>query len=442
MSCLLLAGLCSPLVASSLTAEARPSQAPTPESGRLTLDAAVRLALRGSPAAARVRQERAAAQAAAQREAPRLDPTFTLLGGSILNGPRISFSRADDGEETVVPQSRLRLELAAQVMLFRPGGSRAAERFRAAQRVAEAEFERGLADLRRDVRHAYYVLLAADAAVGVAREGAEAARAHRRLIDDLVTAGRATRLDQLQGDVAVEEAAGAAAEAVEGRELAAASLNRLLGRPLAEPLGVAPAAELAGMPEESAALALIERRPDVRALVAQVESAEAGARLAALQAAPGVGLSTSYALQTPSAFVARSSWTAALALTWPLGVGGRIRSEAREAAARAAAAREALAELRAGAALEIRQALHAVRAAQRRREAAQRMAAAAEEALRITELRFQSGRATGLEVAGASAALNRARLDGLRARYDGYTALADLERATGEPLPGLEGGEG
>src|SRR5205823_14963560 len=117
-----------------------------------------------------------------------------------------------------------------------------------------------------------------------------------------------------------------------------------------------------------------------QALAAQVEAAEAGAALARLQAAPGLSLATSYALQTPSAFVARSSWTAGLTLTWPLGAGIRVRSDRREAVARAAAARASLAELREGAALEVRQALYTVRSAQRRRGAAQRSEAAAGEA--------------------------------------------------------------
>jgi outer membrane protein len=433
----LLAWLLLRLAASPLCADGRPAPAPAVEPAIVTLDTAVLLALRRSPTAARARQERAAAQAAAQREAPRLDPIISLLGSGLLNGPRITFPRPDEGDAAVVPRSRLRLDLAAEMALFRPGGASAEQRFRAASRAAEADYARTLSDLRRDVKHAYFALLTADAAVAVAREGAEQARAHRRLVDDLVTTGRATRLDQLQGDVEVEESAGAAADAEEGRDLAAAALNRMLGRPLAESITVAPAKEPGPTLGEGEALALIDRRPDVMALAARVEAAEAGARLARLQSAPGLSLSTSYALQTPSAFIARSSWAAGLTVTWPLGMGMRAKSDAREAAAHAGAARAALTELREAAALEVRQSLYAVRSARRRRAAAQRTAAAAEEALRITELRFQAGRATGLEVTAARAALNRARLEGFRALYDWHTGLADLERATGAALPVL-----
>ena len=124
----------------------------------------------------------------------------------------------------------------------------------------------------------------------------------------------------------------------------------------------------------------------------------------------------------------------------PLGAGARARFDAREAAARAASARVALEELRQGAALEVRQALNAIRSARRRRESATRAIAAADEALRISDLRFQAGRATGLEVAAARATLNRSRLDALRALSDWHGGLADLERATGEPVSEEVGG--
>ena len=52
-------------------------------------------------------------------------------------------------------------------------------------------------------------------------------------------------------------------------------------------------------PDEVAALASIDRRPDVRALTAQVEAAEVGARLVRAQTAPSIDLALGYALQTP-----------------------------------------------------------------------------------------------------------------------------------------------
>src|SRR5439155_535081 len=121
------------------------------------------------------------------------------------------------------------------------------------------------------------------------------------------------------------------------------------------------AAEPGPPPPETEALAATEQRPDIRALAAQAEVADQAAKLARAQAAPSINLSAGYALQTPSAFVARSSWTTGLRLVLPLGMTVQARFDAREATARAAAARAALEELRQGAALEVRQALSAVR---------------------------------------------------------------------------------
>jgi outer membrane protein TolC len=332
------------------------------------------------------------------------------------------------------------MELTAETPLFHAGAASAARRARAEVTAAELGYEQALADVRRDVKHAYFALLAAEAGLSVAREGLEQSRAHRRLVDDLVRVGRAARIDQLQGDVEVGEAETAAADAADARDLAAAALRRLLGQsagatsPEALPLAVAPVGEPGPAPDEEKALAAAEQRPDIRALAAQVQVAEAGARLARAQTSPSVNLAAGYAFQTPSAFVARSSWNTALTLVLPIGVGARAKADAREASARAGEARVALEDLRQGAALEVWQALSAIRSARRRRESAARATAASEEALRISELRFQAGRATSLEAAAARAALNRSRLDGLRALYDWHTGLADLEHATGGPV--------
>ncbi len=400
----------------------------------LTLDDAVAQALRSAPAAERARHERDAGRTAAQRDAPRFSPAVSLTGAGLLNGPRITFPRAEDGEATVVPRSRARLELTAETPIFHAGAAGAARRARASTTVADLGLEQALADLRRDVKRAFFGLLAADAGISIARDGLEQARTHRRLVDDLVQAGQAARIDQLQADVELEGATTAAEDATDARDLAAASLRRLLGPNLPEPLSPAPVGEPGPVPDEAAALAAVEQRPDVRALAAQIEAAEAGVRLARAQLAPAMNLAIGYALQTPSAFVARSSWSTGLTLTVPIGGGARARADAREAAARAAAARAGLEELRRGAALEVRQALNAIRSASRRRRGSARAVLAAAEAARITDLRFQRGLATSFELIGARNELQRHRFDELRALYDWHSGLVDLERATGVPV--------
>lgn len=424
-----------------------PAGVPAAADAPLTLGGAVGLALQHSAAVERAGYEREANLAAAQRDRPHFAPAVSLEGAGLLNGPRVLFPRDLEGEATVTPRSRVRMALTAETTLFHAGGALAARRARAEVTAADLGYEQACLDVRRDVEHAYFALLQAEGGLSVAQEGLEQARAHRRLVDDLVQAGRAARIDQLQGDVEVEESVTAAADAADARDLAAAALRRLLGQsgsltsPEVPPLAIAPASEPGPPPDLEKSLAAAEQRPDIRALAAEVEVAAAGARLARSQTAPAVNLAGGYVLQTPSAFVARSSWNTALTLVLPIGVGAQAKADAREATARVGAARAALEELRQGAALEVRQALSAIRSAQRRRESGARAVTAAAEARRISELRFQAGRATSLEVAAAGASLNRARLDELRALSDWHIGLADLEHATGEPLPepGSEG---
>src|SRR5207248_1369756 len=149
---------------------------PTPAGTSLTLDAALALAFRHSPAVARARAERDAGLAAASRDSPRFAPTVSLSGAELLNGPRITFPRGADGEATVVPRTRTRLELTAETPLFHAGAASAARRAQAEAAAADLGLEQALADVRRDVKHAFFALLAADAGLTVAREGLEQSR--------------------------------------------------------------------------------------------------------------------------------------------------------------------------------------------------------------------------------------------------------------------------
>ena len=139
--------------------------------------------------------------------------------------------------------------MTAETSLFRIGASGAARRVRAATAAAVLGFEQALADLRRDVKGAYTTWRPPTRGTAVARQGLEQAQARRRLVDDLVQAGQAALIDQLQADVQVEEAVMAQADAAEGRDLAAARLLQLLGAGPFSPLadgatsGVAPVRE-------------------------------------------------------------------------------------------------------------------------------------------------------------------------------------------------------
>jgi HAE1 family hydrophobic/amphiphilic exporter-1 len=388
-----------------------------------------------SPALERARRDWEAARLVADRERPRRGAGLTAgaLAGATLQGPEITFPEGDEGEAVVVPKQRLRLELAAQQVLYRPGGRLAALRSDAAVQVADLELGRAEGDVANEVTRAFLGALAARAGAEAAARGAEQARAARQRVAQLLAAGRATPGERLQAEAEAAEAERAERGARREIVLADATLNRLLGRPLDAEVELIPPSDPPREPpsQEAAVAEALARRADLEILRRQANGADAGAALAALARRPTVTAGVGYALQTPSAFVARSSWSAGVTVAFPLWDGDRARLDAAEARARAASAREGLVELESAIQLEILQARTAVLDAADRIESARRGVAAAAELLRATEMRLERGLAAGLELVTARAALRRAEADATGARWDLHRAWADLERALG-----------
>jgi outer membrane protein TolC len=392
------------------------------------------MALRASPRVQQARQEREAARLAAAREKPGFGSGLSIgaAASGMIQGPRITFPARDE-EATVVPRRRLRLELTAEQVLFRPGARFAGTRATAAEEVADLELRRAEEEVALAVARAFLRALSARAGAEAAARGALAAQEGRRRVEQLLAAGRATPGERLQAEAEEAEAERAARAARRAVELADATLNRALGRPIEATLELSPAPEPAEeIPSQDAAVAeALRQRADLAILRRQAASAAAGAALAELARRPTVTAAVGYALQTPSAFIARSSWSAAVSVEFPLWDGNRARLEAAEARARAASARSGLTELESAVGLEVLQARLAVMDAADRVETTRRAAVAATELLRATELRLGRGRATALELVAARATLRRAEADAARARYDLQIAWAVLRHALG-----------
>jgi outer membrane protein TolC len=354
----------------------------------------------------------------------------------------ITFPEGDE-EAIVTPPRRLKLELTAEQVLYRAGGRLAASRAEATETIADLQLRRSEGEARLAMVRAFYGVLGARAVAETAQRGAAQARAALTRVEALLEAGRATEGERLQADAERAEAERAVRAAGRGVELAEAEFNRVAGRPMGTVVNLSPPAPLPGAgrgetpvtaaaSQSEAVQVALTSRADVLALRRQVETAETGAELARLGRRPVVTAGGGYALQTPSAFIARSSWLAMVSVTMPIWDGGRTRQDVDEARAGAASARSALAELEAAVAQDLLRARFAVMDAQDRIQTARRSTLAAAELLRATEQRLGFGRATALELVTARSALRRAEMEEARARYDLDVALAELRFAMGQ----------
>lgn len=190
---------------------ALPANAQSPAANPLTLQGAIDRAFAANPAIAAARLAGAVHQAGLALAGERLNPEASVEIEK--ETPRQAFGFA-------VP-----LELGGK----RDKRIAVSE---AAIRTGEAELAATIAQIRNDVRLAYYAALVADARLTMLREGRDLSQRTRDTAQARFDAGDAPRLEVMQADLALATAENEAT-AAEGETVAArARLNALLGLPL------------------------------------------------------------------------------------------------------------------------------------------------------------------------------------------------------------------
>ncbi len=325
-------------------------------------------------------------------------------------------------------------------------------RYRRASEAARAELlatEAGRRNVRlaviADVATAYFDLIALERQLTVARETLGSRGESVRLQGLRFDAGTISELDlaQAQAEQAVTEATIPALErAIRQTE---DFLMVLLGRTGGSiPRGAS--LDSLALPEVPAGLPsrLLERRPDV--LAAEQRLIAANARIGAARAAyfPSIGL-TGYAgtesQELADLFASGTGiWQVALGLVQPIFNAGRTRRQVEAATARQ---HQAVAEYKKAvqtAFAEVEDALIARSTGAAEREAIARQVEALGRARRLSDLRYEGGDSSYLDVLDAERNLFRAELDWARARAAELAATVTLFKALGggweeEPEP-------
>lgn len=404
---------------------------------RLTSTGAVKIALKQSPKLRAARAERDAALAHNDKEKPVARPSVSIEAVGQLQGPRVTLPRVTPGDETVVPERYGRLELLIEQTLFRAGLSSARARYDAQNRAADWELRRAEQETAVEVLRAYFGLVSAEDQAKIAGEGVRIARKQLDLTRTMLEAGTASERDVKASDADLAEAELGKSRAEGGVDLARANLNRLMGLDPAASVEMAPVSPLPAIPSSSTdpISQAMRDRPEIHLLDEGLAAARASESLAATQNLPTLSARAIGAAQTPTALTDSKFFAAGLSLKWSPFDQGKTRSDVREA--RASVARlEALREdARLGIRLEVEKALTDMRTARDRIAVADRQVSSAEAALGVSQLRYQAGTATQLEVSGSLFALIKARGNRAQAETDLRLADAELRYAIGQAAP-------
>lgn len=311
--------------------------------------------------------------------------------------------------------------------------------YRDAARLQLAEEE---AEIAYQVKSAYFGALFATELEAISREAL--AQAERFLEQERARkdAGRASDLDVMRAEVALENLRPGLIEAQNAAELAQLNLKRLVGIPLNQPIELTTELEL---PTDDGSLVasgvdaseVLKDRPALAAAERHVDIRKSQVRIAKGAYLPSVGLNVSYGrlLYPDDPFEMsgdwRTDWSATVGVQIPLFTGLKRQADVEIARAELEQARLQLAQLREALELEYQQALGERDRARAEIDARQRTVDQAQRVYDLTELRYERGLATQLEVSEARLALLQARTNLAQALMNYHTADAKLVRALG-----------
>jgi outer membrane protein len=333
-----------------------------------------------------------------------------------------------------------RLSLSSVTPLY-AGGSIRSERdaAEAAVGAARADAEAVRQDLHLALAGALLDVAARDALAASAEASLEAERRLAERVEALVAAGARTRADSLQTAASVARVRALVATTSRDAQQAGLALRRLLRLDPSVPLSFRAPAAPEPLGDTSALIELArERRPELIALRAELDAAEADARGARAGGLPSLDLvlGADTALSGEGAAVVdqlrdESGATAGLQLAVPLYDRGVTRGRVAAAQVSLSLAELAVRTAEADVAYDVRGAVLDTEAAAVSAAAAQEREAAAQAAAEVVEERYAAGAATLAELQSVRAEAIAARAAGVSAEAEQVAARFRLARAIG-----------
>jgi outer membrane protein TolC len=312
--------------------------------------------------------------------------------------------------------------------------------------IAQLEIGRTDQEVKLDATSAYYTVLQTRNLVALGTESVARLQEHLRNVEAQFDVGIVAKVDVLRSQVELANAQQELIKAQNSYDVAVASLNNVVGLPLATQTVVDD--ELSHSEYVKTLEDCIDfssrHQPEIIQAAKAIEAARGGVMAARSGYLPNISVSAGYGWGD-SDFPGndRSDWSVGATMNFTIFdsniTRGRVDSAQGVLAQRQAGYRQTSDNVF----LAVRSSYLRLREAEKRIETASVTVETAEEDYKIALVRYQAGVGTNTDVLDAQVALTQAKTNYVQALYDYNTSWANLENAMGVPVEPVEaaGGE-
>jgi TolC family type I secretion outer membrane protein len=307
--------------------------------------------------------------------------------------------------------------------------------------LAREDLRKTIQDTSFNVTQAYFGVIKAEKMVKLAQESKEMAQSHFNQIKAMLSAGVVTRADLLRTEVQLANAEVALTRARNGLELARDAFNNALGNDLEQPVSLQEegfSGNVPSLPEYKDLLSQsFSNRPDWKQYLLSIGMGENNLRIAQTEYLPTAMLTASTGDQVteyPSLRSDVNSWKITGAASWTLFDGLGRENRIREAAANLEAQKATEEQVGNGIALEVRDSYLNLKSAIETIGSVKKAVDSAEENHKVSNLRYNAGVGTNLEVIDAQVALTQAKINYLQALFDVEVAKAKINKVVGKEV--------
>ncbi len=291
-------------------------------------------------------------------------------------------------------------------------------------------------ELIHQVTQGYYSVLQAQDFVEVQKESVKSLRENLRIAIERFKAGSAVKTDVLNLEVKLAQAREDLILAENGTQLAIAALNTAIGDDLVTTQGLsAPNKKNIVQTHPVQDYDAVENRPELRAIHNVALMREQEYRKAIREYSPVINAFGSYDWDSDQFSDFQDSYTAGVIAEWEVFSGFQKPSAVAHAKAGWQAAQHDEKDTRNKLKLDLRQAYIQSSEARQRLSVVSKSVKSAEEALRITTVRYKEGAADIVELLTAQVSLTATHTRNVAAYYDYLIAISNVQRARGDLAP-------